>query len=382
MIYLDNAATTFPKPDCVNKKLMEVIENYAANPGRSGHDMALKMDREIYNTRQKLTEFINGSNEMNTIFTYNCTDSLNMAIKGVCKEGMHVITTSMEHNSVLRPLNKLEEQGLINLTILYGDEEGLVYPEDIINAIQDNTGLVVTTHMSNMMGAIVDIDKIGNMIKEENEEIIYIVDAAQSLGVLEVDVEKMKIDILCFPGHKGLLGPMGTGGMYVRECLELDTIREGGTGSFSSDAKQPKIYPDALESGTPNGPGIICIGQAIDYINEVGRKNIHQHEDSLKNIFIDELRNVDKIKLYGPLDERQGAVVALNIEGMDSSQVSYILNEDYEIATRPGLHCAPLAHKTMATTDTGTVRFSFGYFNTKEEVIKAADAIRTIAKEN
>lgn len=382
MIYLDNAATTFPKPQSVNDKLMDVVNNYAANPGRSGHDFALKMDREIYHTRDKLTKFVGGSNEMNTIFTYNCTDSLNIAIKGVCKKGMHVITTSMEHNSVLRPLKKLEKDGLIDLTIVYGNEQGIIDPDQIKEAIRDNTGLVVTTQMSNMMGAIVDVRTIGHMIKEVNEDIIYIVDAAQSLGVLDVDVADMKIDILCFPGHKGLLAPMGTGGLYVRDGLVLETIREGGTGSFSSDPNQPTIYPDALESGTPNGPGIIAMGAGIDFINEVGREKIHDHEMKLKDIFIQELRDVDRLRLYGPLDERQGAVVSLNIEGMDSSEVGYALNEDYKIFIRPGLHCAPLAHETLGTTNVGAVRFSFGYFNTEDEVIEAARAIKEIAKES
>lgn len=382
MIYLDNAATTFPKPQSVNDKLMDVVNNYAANPGRSGHDFALKMDREIYHTRDKLTKFVGGSNEMNTIFTYNCTDSLNIAIKGVCKKGMHVITTSMEHNSVLRPLKKLEKDGLIDLTIVYGNEQGIIDPDQIKEAIRDNTGLVVTTQMSNMMGAIVDVRTIGHMIKEVNEDIIYIVDAAQSLGVLDVDVADMKIDILCFPGHKGLLAPMGTGGLYVRDGLVLETIREGGTGSFSSDPNQPTIYPDALESGTPNGPGIIAMGAGIDFINEVGREKIHDHEMKLKDIFIQELRDVDRLRLYGPLDERQGAVVSLNIEGMDSSEVGYALNEDYKIFIRPGLHCAPLAHETLGTTNVGAVRFSFGYFNTEDEVREAARAIKEIAKES
>ena len=382
MIYLDNGATTFPKPQAVNDKLMDVINNYAVNPGRSGHAFALKMDREIYQTRCKLTEFLGGTNEMNTIFTFNCTDSLNIAIKGVCKKGMHVITTSMEHNSVLRPLNKLKNDGIIELTIIKANELGLVDANQIIEAIKENTGLVVTTHMSNMMGAIVDVKKIGKLIKEKNEDIIYIVDGAQSLGVLEVDLEDMDIDILCFPGHKGLLGPMGTGGLYIREGIEVSTIKEGGTGSFSSDPNQPKIFPDALESGTPNGPGIIALGAGIDFIKEIGRENIHRHEMEIKDLFIEELGSTDKVKLYGPLDNRQGAVVALNIEGMDSSEVGYILNEDYQIFIRPGLHCAPLAHETLGTTSYGTVRFSFGYFNTKDEVLKAVKAVKEIAKEN
>lgn len=380
MTYFDNGATTFPKPQVVLEAIENSMHNYAANPGRSGHALALRMDREIYHTRSKLTEFVGGTNEMHTIFTYNCTESLNMAIKGVAKKGMHAITTTMEHNSVLRPLNKLAQDGIIDLTIVKASDEGLIDPEDIINEIRDNTGLVVTTHMSNLVGTIVDVEKIGHMIKKANEDIIYIVDGAQSLGVLPLDVEKMKIDIVCYPGHKGLFGPMGTGGLYLREGLDLRTIIEGGTGSFSSDPNQPSIYPDALESGTPNGPGIIGLGAGVDFIVEEGREKIHDHEIDLKNAFVDGLKGLDQVKIYGPLDERQGAVIALNVRGMDSSEVAYILDQDYEICTRPGLHCAPLAHQTLGTTDSGAVRFSFGYFNTMDEVDKAVEAIKAIAK--
>lgn len=380
MIYLDNAATTFPKPKRVLDKWMEVSQNYCANPGRSGHKFALKMDREIYQVREKLTSFLGGTNPMNTIFTFNCTDSLNIAIKGIAKKGMHAITTSMEHNSVLRPLKKLEKDGIIDLTIVEADRQGLVSPEDIIKEIRENTGFVVTNHMSNLAGTIFNVKELGKELRKRG--IVYIVDAAQSLGVLDVNVEEMYIDILCFPGHKGLLAPMGTGGLYIREGLELESIKEGGTGSFSSDPYQPQIYPDRLESGTSNGAGIIALGEGLKFIEEEGLENIRKHEEKLKNIFIDRLKNQDRIILYGPLDDRQGAVVSVNIKGMDSSELGYILSEDYDIYIRPGLHCAPLAHRSLGTIDTGCARFSFGYFNTEEDVAKACDALIKIAGEN
>lgn len=379
MIYFDNAATTFPKPKVVTDKLLEVVTGYCANPGRSGHKFALKMDREIYDVRDRLTKFVNGTNTMNTIFTFNGTDSLNIAIKGVVKKGMHVITTSMEHNSVLRPLKELEKRGVIELTIVYGDQQGIVSPEEIEKVLKPNTGIIVTTHMSNLTGTIMDIEKIGQIASNYN--IIYIVDAAQSIGVLDIDVQKLNIDILCFPGHKGLLGPMGTGGLYIKEGLDLDHIKEGGTGSFSSDPLQPSIYPDRLEAGTANGPGIIALGEGLKFIEEVGIQNIRKHEESLKDLFIENLKDDGDFKLYGSLDDRQGAVVSLNLKDMDSSELGYILSEDYEIFIRPGLHCAPLAHKTIGTTDFGAARFSFGYFNTEEEVLEAVRVLKEIAKE-
>lgn len=380
MIYFDNAATTFPKPKAVTDKLNEVSTGYCANPGRSGHKFALRMDREIYDVREKLTKFVNGKNPMNTIFTFNGTDSLNIAIKGAVKKGMHVITTSMEHNSVLRPLKELERLGTITLTIVEANKKGVVEPEAIEEAIKPETRMIVTTHMSNLTGTILDVQRIGEIASKR--DILYIVDAAQSLGVLDVDVEKMNIDILCYPGHKGLLGPMGTGGLYIKEGIELEHIKEGGTGSFSSDPFQPSIYPDRLESGTCNGAGIIALGKGIDFINEVGIENIRKHEEGLKELFISLLADDPDFKLYGPLDERQGAVVPINIKDMDSSELGYILSEDYDIYIRPGLHCAPLAHKSIGTTDVGAARFSFGYFNTVEEVHEAVRILKEIAKEN
>lgn len=379
MIYFDNAATTFPKPKVVTDKLLEVVTEYCANPGRSGHKFALRMDREIYEVRDRLTKFVNGTNTMNTIFTFNGTDSLNIAIKGAIKKGMHLITTSMEHNSVLRPLKELERRGIIELTIVKGNQQGIVKPEDIEMAIKPNTGIIVTTHMSNLTGTILDIEKIGQIAANYN--IIYIVDAAQSIGVLDIDVQKMNIDILCFPGHKGLLGPMGTGGLYIKEELELDHIKEGGTGSFSSDPLQPSIYPDRLEAGTSNGPGIIALGEGLKFIEEVGLENIREHEESLKDLFIENLLDDSDFKLYGTLDNRQGAVVSLNLKDMDSSELGYILSDDYEIFIRPGLHCAPLAHKSIGTTDFGAARFSFGYFNTESEVLETVRILKEIAKE-
>lgn len=380
MIYVDNGATTFPKPEIVKKKMFDCFENYAGNPGRSGHKMAMKIDYEIYKTREKLCKFINGTNVLNTIFTFNGTDSLNIAIKGVVKEGMHVITTSMEHNSVLRPLHELEKNGLIELTVVYADKQGYLDVENIFKSVKDNTGLIVTTHISNVFGTIVDVKKIGDFCREHR--ILYLVDAAQSIGILDIDVQNMNIDLLAFPCHKALFAPMGTGALYIREGVEVKSLKQGGTGSFSSDPNQPTIYPDSLESGTPNGLGIVSLGAGIDFINEIGIENIRNHEEMLKNRFIDGLKDNKDVVLYGTLDDRQSAVVSLNILGIDSSEVAYILSNDYDIYTRPGFHCAPLAHKTLGTDEKGVVRFSFGYFNTVEDVDSCIKAINEIIEEN
>lgn len=380
MIYLDNGATTFPKPKVVTDKIMECSLGYAGNPGRSGHKLAMKMDLEIYETREKICKLINGTEVLNVIFTFNATDSLNLAIKGVLEEGDHVITTSMEHNSVLRPLNQLRKEGKIELSIVYADDKGYIDPQKIFEALTPNTKMIVTTHMSNVFGTIVDIKAIGDFCKENN--ILYLVDASQSIGVLDIDVQEMNIDLLAFPGHKALFGPMGTGALYIKEGIIVKPLKEGGTGSYSYSIDQPDLYPDSLESGTPNGVGIIALGKGIDFINEVGLENIRNHEISLKNHFIELLKDNEDVILYGTLDDRQGAVVSLNVKDMDSSEISYILSDEFDIYTRPGFHCAPLAHKTMGTEELGAIRFSFGYYNTLEEIEKTVEALLNIIERN
>lgn len=380
MIYLDNGATTFPKPKVVTDKIMECYLGYAGNPGRSGHKLAMKMDLEIYETREKICKLINGTEVLNVIFTFNATDSLNLAIKGVLEEGDHVITTSMEHNSVLRPLNQLRKEGKIELSIVYADDKGYIDPQKIFEALTPNTKMIVTTHMSNVFGTIVDIKAIGDFCKENN--ILYLVDASQSIGVLDIDVQEMNIDLLAFPGHKALFGPMGTGALYIKEGIIVKPLKEGGTGSYSHSIDQPDLYPDSLESGTPNGVGIIALGKGIDFINEVGLENIRNHEISLKNHFIELLKDNEDVILYGTLDDRQGAVVSLNVKDMDSSEISYILSDEFDIYTRPGFHCAPLAHKTMGTEELGAIRFSFGYYNTLEEIDKTVEALLNIIERN
>ncbi|MFS8541422.1 MAG: aminotransferase class V-fold PLP-dependent enzyme, partial [Tissierellales bacterium] len=291
----------------------------------------------------------------------------------------HVVTTSMEHNSVLRPLYALKSKG-VDITIVQADKMGRINPEDIKRSIKDNTKLIVTTHISNLTGTIFPIKEIGKIARENG--IYYLVDAAQSAGVYDIDVEEMNIDFLAFPGHKGLLGPQGTGGLYIREGIDVQESKQGGTGSVSHLLEQPQMCPDRYESGTLNGPGIVGLGAGVSYILKRGIKNIREHELELTKHFIEEVLKIDKVKVYGPLNiDEQAPVVAMNIMGIDSSEVSYILDEKYDIATRPGLHCAPLAHKTIGTFEQGVVRFSFGPFNTHEEIEKAIKAIKEISSE-
>lgn len=377
MIYFDNAATSFPKPKVVYDAILDAMVNYGANPGRSGHKLALRTSREVFKTRQLLSKLFNTGNPMNIIFTFNCTQSLNLGIKGVLKAGDHVITTHMEHNSVLRPIRHLNSLG-VESTIIEANSEGLIDPKDIERAIRPNTKLIVTTHISNLVGSIMPVGEIGLLAKKKG--IIYMVDAAQSAGVYDIDVKEMNIDILAFPGHKGLLGPQGTGGLYINEDLDMESILQGGTGSESSSMTQPDVWPDKFESGTINAPGIIGLGAGIEYIMEKGIDRIRKHEEELTRHFIEGVKDIEGIKLYGPLTKNQAPVIALNLEDLDSSELSYILDEEYDIAVRPGLHCAPLAHKTLNTLNQGAVRFSFGMFNKHEEVELAIKALDEIAR--
>lgn len=376
MIYLDNAATTFPKPKSVYKSVMEAMTKYGANPGRGSHTMAIEGARVIYETRELLAELFNFDDPLKVIFTFNATDSLNLAIKGLLKPGDHVVTTSMEHNSVLRPIFELEKYG-IEHTIVQCEKDGSINIEDIAKEIKDNTKLIVTVHVSNLTGNIFPIEKIGEICKKNN--IIYLVDAAQSAGVLDIDLKKMNIDLLAFPGHKGLLGPQGTGGLIINNDIILDQLKEGGTGSKSSSVYQPDFSPDKYESGTPNLPGIAGLNSGIKYILEQGQKSILEHEKKIIDLFINKIKKIENIKIYGSDDiSSRCGVVSLNVDEIDSAEVAYILDSKYKIAVRPGLHCAPLAHKTLGTENSGAVRFSFGPFNTEKEIIIAANALKEI----
>jgi len=379
VIYLDNAATSFPKPECVYEEVYRCMKEYGANPGRSGHKLSLRAGRVIYETRELLCQLFNISNPMRLIFTSNATDSLNLAIKGVLMKGDHVITSSMEHNSVLRPIKALEAIGVEN-TIVRCQKDGSISVEDIEKAIKENTKLIVITHASNVVGTLMPIKEIGKMAREK--KILFLVDASQTAGLYDIDVEDMNIDLLAFPGHKSLLGPQGTGGLYIREGINLRQMKEGGTGSKSESLYQPDLVPDRYESGTANTPGIAGLGAGVKYILEKGIENIRKHEEELTEYFLKGLKTIDNVIIYGPQDhKKQGPVVSINIGDYDSSEISYILDKEYDIAVRSGLHCAPLAHETLGTLERGAIRFSFGCFNTKEEIDRTLEAIEKIARE-
>ncbi|MCR1899257.1 aminotransferase class V-fold PLP-dependent enzyme [Irregularibacter muris] len=378
-IYFDNAATTFPKPERVYEEMERVMRS-CANPGRAGHKMALESGRMIYKTRELLAKLFKIQNPMQIIFTYNATDALNLGIKGFLKKGHHVITTSMEHNSVIRPLKVLEKKDIIELTIVKGDPQGNVDVEDIERAIKTNTQMIITTHASNVVGTLLPIAKIGAIAKKH--EIIYMVDAAQSAGVYPIDVEKMNIDMLAFPGHKSLMGPQGIGGLYIKEGLFVESLREGGTGSQSESLIQPDMLPDRYESGTPNTIGIAGLGAGVKFLLEEGMDRIREHEEMLTQRFIDGVKEIEAVKVYGTQGaKKQAAVVSINMGQRDTSEISFILDHKYDIACRSGLHCSPLAHKTLGTFEQGTLRFSMGYFNTKEEVDEVISALKEISNE-
>lgn len=378
MIYLDNAATSRRKPQEVIDAVVFAMTSLG-NAGRGTTEAALDAARTIYGAREKIAGFFGVKNPKQVVFTSNSTESLNIAIHGLIKPGDHVISSVMEHNSVLRPLYEREEAGA-ELTLIECDEKGRLLTGDIEKNIRDNTRAIVLTHGSNLTGNVNDIEKVGRIAKAHG--LLFIVDASQTAGVLPVDVEKMNIDVLCFTGHKSLLGPQGTGGMCVREGLEIEPLKRGGSGVDTYNRHHPSEMPTALEAGTLNGHGIAGLSAAIDFIEKTGIDEIREKEQSLMKRFVEGVRDIPGVKLYGDFDaEVRCPVVALNIGNADSSEISDILSMDYDIATRPGAHCAPEMHESLGTVDQGAVRFSMSYFNTGEEIDAAIRAVREISEE-
>lgn len=377
MIYLDNAATSFPKPSEVYEEVLNCMKNYGANPGRGSHDMSVKSALKIMDTRALICELFNIPSPFDLIFTSNATESLNIAIKGALKRGDHVVSTVIEHNSVLRPLHSLSKRG-IEITLVGVDKAGYVNFNDIKKGIKRNTKMIIINHTSNVLGSIQDIESIGKFSKENG--ILFMVDASQSVGVIPIDVENAHIDLLAFPGHKGLLGPQGTGGLFIREGIKLKNFKEGGTGSNSHFMIQPDFIPDQFESGTLNTPGIAGLCEGIKFINRIGIDNIRKGEEELLSYLLEELKKLSYVKIYGSDSTKQrGAVLSLNIDGIDASIVGEQLNEG-GIAVRTGYHCAPLIHEVIGTEYAGTVRVSPGYFNTFEDIEKLVEAIIRIYK--
>ena len=378
MIYFDNAATTMRKPDCVVQAVTEAL-CAMGNSGRGVHEGALSASRIIYDSRIALAELFGAESPERIAFTANSTQALNIVIKGVLNPGDHVITTALEHNSVLRPLYELEERGVL-LTILPADKAGNVRYEDFEQEIRPNTRAIVTTHGSNLTGNLLDIGRLGGIAKKYG--LLYIVDASQTAGVFDIDVQQMHIDILCFTGHKGLLGPQGTGGLYVRDGVEVRPLLSGGSGVQTYLRSHPAQMPTALEAGTLNGHGIAGLGAAVRHILDTGMETIRQKEQALMWEFYTQVRQIPGITIYGDFStQNRCPIVTLNVRDCDSGEVSDALASEYGIATRSGAHCAPLMHKALGTVEQGAVRFSFSHYNTEEEINFAVSALRELAQE-
>ncbi len=390
MIYFDNAATSFPKPPAVSQAMAKFLAEDAANPGRAGHRMAVAAERMLDDVRLKLTRLFGADDPHRLIFAMNCTDALNMAIKGVLGsvaashgDTPHVITTVLEHNSVSRPLQAMADAGVIELTRITCDDAGFIDPDDVRKAITPRTRLIVMTHSSNVLGTVQDAAAIGAIAREH--EVLFCLDAAQTAGIVPVSIPDMHIDLLAFPGHKSLLGPTGTGGLYVGErCGQAGSMRpwrEGGTGGDSSTPTQPALYPYYLEGGTPNTVGIAGLGAGVDYVVANDMTATREHEQAMVQHIIDRFTAHDRFTVYGTPDAKQRVgTVSLNIEGYEPSDVGSILDDSFNIAVRPGLHCAPYAHQRLGTFPTGAVRISPGVFNTDDELTQLCEALEQIAE--
>ena len=377
MIYLDNAATSYRKPEAVYQAVLEAMR-HMGNSGRGAHGASLDASRQIYAARELLAELFHAGDPSRVAFTANSTESLNMAIFGLFGPGDHVITTMLEHNSVLRPLYALEEAGM-ELTVLPADQKGCICYGDFEKALRPNTKGIVSTHASNLTGNMVDIGWIGRFCREKN--LLYVVDASQTAGVFDINMEEMKIDVLCFTGHKGLLGPQGTGGICVREGIAVRPLIVGGSGVHSYSKTHPADMPAALEAGTLNGHGIAGLYAALCYIRETGMDQIRERELSLMRQFYDGVRAIPGVTVYGDFSGLRAPIVSLNIRDYDSGEVADELAYRYEICTRAGAHCAPLMHRALGTESTGAVRFSMSHFNTEAEIDEAVRAVSGIAAE-
>ena len=379
-IYLDNASTTFPKAPTVATAMSDYITNRGININRGSYALAYDVEDIIYTTRQRLNTLFNGHDPSHVIFTQNVTMSLNMVIKGLLKAGDHVLVSSMEHNAVMRPLTQLLDKDITFDTIPC-DSTGSIQMDSIEPLIRPNTVALIINHASNVCGTIQPLESIGPICKAHNLQ--FIVDAAQTAGVIPIDVKACHIDALCFTGHKGLLGPQGIGGIILTKEMaqNLTPLIAGGTGSFSHLETMPTHMPDAFESGTLNLPGIIGLNEGLAYIESQGMENIHNHELALTQAFLEGLQSIDGINIVGKQNiQDRTAVVSITIDGMDPANIAYELESTYHIMTRVGLHCAPRAHQTLRTYPEGTVRFSFGYANTHKDVESALSALNTIVK--
>ncbi|MCK9264005.1 MAG: aminotransferase class V-fold PLP-dependent enzyme [Deltaproteobacteria bacterium] len=378
-VYLDNAATSWPKPPSTIHAMVEFDRSIGANPGRSGHSRSVDAGRVLIDTREAASGLFGVSNVLGVVFTKNITEALNTVILGLLKDGGHAVTTSLEHNSVMRPLNAVKACGA-DFSVAPCSKTGELDPGDIASLIRPDTRLIVMTHASNVTGTIMPLAEVASIARER--DIPLCVDAAQTAGVIPIDMEAMSIGLLTFTGHKSLYGPQGTGGIVLGQGYDrmIDPLMYGGTGSRSEFEVQPDFLPDKYESGTPNTIGIAGLGAGIAFIGRTGMDAIRAHEKDLTARLLDGLGSIDGVRIYGPCDpERQTAVVSFILEGMRPSELALALDQDYGIMTRPGLHCAPSAHRTIGTFPEGTVRLSPGYFTTPEDIEYTVEAIAALA---
>lgn len=377
LIYFDNAATTFPKPEAVYRKVDHIMRNIGGNPGRSGHRMALAANRVILDARDSIAKLFNIEDSSRIVFTSGATEALNLGIKGFLRQGEHVITSGVEHNAVARPLKAMEKKG-VECTKVRCSPEGFLDPDDLRKAIRPNTRLIVINHASNVTGAINPVREMGAIARERG--IRLLVDAAQTAGALPIDIERDNIDMLACAGHKSLFGLQGTGFLYISPSISLEPLKEGGTGSDSEADTMPETLPERLEAGTMNTPGIGGLGEGVEFILKEGVEKIRSHEIDLTARLIAGLSDIKNVDVYGPKDaNRQMAVVSFNIKEKDPSDVGFALDSAFGIMARVGLHCASDAHRTVGTFPQGTVRLSPGYFNTIEEVDFVLDSIKRVA---
>jgi len=381
MIYFDNAATSYPKPPEVFEFMSKFMNEMGGNPGRSGHRMATGAEAMIGEARLALSKFFGVKQPERCVFTLNCTDALNMGIKGIVKRGDHVITTALEHNSISRPLQQMADDGFITLTRIVPAEPGCWHVEEIINAVTNKTRLVALTHCANATGVINDVAGLGNSLREVSDNVTYLVDAAQSAGVVPLDMEAAQIDLLAFPGHKGLFAPTGTGALLIGPRVkDIGLWREGGTGGDSTSPHQPSELPYRLEGGTPNTMGIAGMLAGVRFLNKLGLGKVLEHERAIMKVLIDGLSSDARFKIYGTTElKRKVGALSITIKDRDNAETAGILDQAFNVAVRPGLHCAPYAHKQLGTFPTGTLRLSPGYFNTVDEADGVVKALHEIA---
>lgn len=380
-IYLDNAATTFPKPLAVPEAIYDYIVNNGGTSGRGSYEKAILADGLVYQTRKNLAKLFNHDDPKTVVFTSSVTESLNLALQGILKPGDHVVTSALEHNAVWRCLKTLERDLGIYISVVPATAQGETDVNDVAAAITPDTKIIVFTHASNVLGTIQPIEAIGALAREKG--ILFLVDAAQTAGVVPIDVQAQHIDLLAFTGHKSLLGPMGTGGLVVNCDVDIHPLISGGTGGDSAYEYQPDYYPNHLEAGTMNVSGIIGLGAALDFLKSEGLETIRSKEDALMDYALNALSTVPGIELYGPQDSSKSVgVIPFNIEGHVPEEIAYFLDQECHVMIRSGLHCAPSAHRLIGTVTRGTCRIGIGYFNEQAHIDALVNGLKSYLKEN